>query len=199
LKGYGGAYTGFTGRDGSSAFFRAGFCVMTPIRAAILTVSDRGFKGERADLSGPALAQWLAERSVEVVSSKLVPDATEGISAQLKEWADSGCCDLILTTGGTGVSPRDRTPEATRRILDLEIPGIGEAMRAASFGKTPFAVLSRAAAGARGRTLIVNLPGSPQGAVENLAVVWPAIPHAVKKLQGDASDCVPAIAKPETP
>ncbi len=165
---------------------------MTPIRAAILTVSDRGFKAERADFSGPALSQWLAERSVRVVSSKLLPDQAGAISAQLAEWADSGCCDLILTTGGTGVSPRDRTPEATRKVLELEIPGMGEAMRAASLSKTPFAMLSRAVAGVRGRTLIVNLPGSPQGAVENLAAVWPAIPHAVEKLQGDASDCAPA-------
>ena len=164
---------------------------MTAIRAAILTVSDKGFEGKRADSSGPALAKWLAEWSVEVVLSKLLPDEAEGISAQLAEWADSGSCDLILTTGGTGVSPRDRTPEATRKILDLEIPGMGEAMRAASLGKTPFAMLSRAVAGVRGRTLILNLPGSPRGAVENLAAVWPAIPHAVKKLQGDASDCAP--------
>ncbi len=165
---------------------------MTSIRAAILTVSDKGFRGERVDLSGPALAAWLAERSAAVVFSKLVPDEVEGIAAQLVEWADSHCCDLILTTGGTGVSPRDRTPEATRQVLHLEIPGIAEAMRAASLAKTPFAMISRAVAGARGRTLIVNLPGSPRGAVQNLAAIWPAIPHAVQKLQGDASDCAPA-------
>ncbi len=165
---------------------------MTPIRAAILTVSDKGFKGERADLSGPALTAWLVERSAEVVASKLVPDQAEGISAQLTEWADAGCCDLILTTGGTGVSPRDHTPEATRKVLDLEIPGMGEAMRAASLAKTPFAMISRAVAGVRGRALIVNLPGSPRGAVENLAAVWPAISHAIEKLQGDSSDCAPA-------
>jgi molybdopterin adenylyltransferase len=160
------------------------------MNAAILTISDKGFRGERDDRSGPALAAWLAQRAVEVVSRKMVPDAPDAIAAQLTEWADSGECDLILTTGGTGVSPRDHTPEATRAVLDREIPGIGEAMRAASLSKTPFAILSRGVAGIRGRALIVNLPGSPAGAVENLEAVWTALPHAVKKIQGDTGDCV---------
>jgi molybdopterin adenylyltransferase len=167
---------------------------MTPIRAAILTVSDKGSRGERDDLSGPALAAWLSERSVAVVLTRLLPDDPQAISAQLIEWADAGCCDLILTTGGTGVSPRDRTPEAARAVLDREIPGFGEAMRAVSLGKTPYALLSRAVAGIRGQTLIVNLPGSPQGAIENLAAVWPATPHAIEKIKGSQSDCVPAPA-----
>lgn len=159
------------------------------MNAAILTVSDKGHRGEREDRSGPALAAWLAQRSVNVVSQKMVPDEAVAISAQLGAWADGGACDLILTTGGTGVAPRDVTPEATRAVLDREIPGMAEAMRAASLKKTPYAMLSRAVAGVRGRTLIVNLPGSPAGAVENLEAVWPALAHAVKKIQGDPSDC----------
>lgn len=160
-----------------------------PMKASVLTISDKGHSGQREDLSGPALAAWLAQHEVEVISRRIVPDDAGAISAQLIEWADSGS-DLIVTTGGTGLSPRDVTPEATRAVLDREIPGISEAMRAAGLGKTPFAVLSRGVAGIRGRTLIVNLPGSPAGAVENLAAVWKALPHAVKKIQGDMSDCV---------
>ena len=164
---------------------------MASIRAAILTISDKGHSGEREDRSGPALAAWLAERGVEITETQMFPDEMEAISAALIAWADAGPCDLILTSGGTGVSPRDITPEATRKVLDREIPGIGEAMRAASLAKTPFAMISRAVAGIRGRTLIVNLPGSPKGAIENLEAVWPAIPHAIKKIQGDTGDCVP--------
>ena len=163
---------------------------MASIRAAILVTSDKGHSGERTDRSGPTLAAWLAERAVEVMETKILPDDAEAISATLVEWADVLRYDLILTTGGTGVTPRDITPEATRKVLEREIPGIGEAMRAANLGKTPFALLSRAIAGNRGRTLIVNLPGSPNGAVESLEAVWVAIPHAVKKIQGDSGDCV---------
>ena len=162
------------------------------MRAAILTISDKAHRGERADTSGPALAAWLRERGWEIAGMKTVPDEEPVIAAQLSDWAASGNCDLILTTGGTGVSRRDVTPEATRRVVEREIPGIGEAMRAASLAKTPYAILSRAIAGIRGQVMIVNLPGSPSGAVENLAAVWAAIPHAVKKIQGDASECVPA-------
>jgi molybdopterin adenylyltransferase len=160
------------------------------MKAAILTVSDKGYRGEREDRSGPALATWLGQRGVQVVWTRVLPDETADIAAQLIEWADSLVCDLILTTGGTGVSPRDVTPEATRRVLEREIPGLGEAMRAASFAKTPFAMLSRAVAGVRGRALLVNLPGSPAGAIENLEAIWAAVPHAVKKIQGDTEDCV---------
>lgn len=162
------------------------------MKAAILTISDKAHRGEREDRSGPALAAWLEERGLEIVSARTVPDEQDAIAAQLTTWADSGICDLILTTGGTGVTPRDVTPEATRLVLEREIPGMGEAMRAASLGKTPYAILSRAVAGMRGRVLIVNLPGSPSGAVENLAAIWNAVPHAVGKIQGDPSDCVPA-------
>jgi molybdopterin adenylyltransferase len=162
---------------------------MASIRATILTISDKGHSGERVDRSGPALAAWLAERGVEVTNTKMLPDDVKAISAALIAWADAGACDLILTTGGTGVSPRDVTPEATRKVLEREIPGMGEAMRAASLGKTPFALISRAIAGIRGQTLIVNLPGSPKGAIENLEAVWAAIPHTIGKIQGDMSDC----------
>jgi molybdopterin adenylyltransferase len=165
---------------------------MTQIRAAILTVSDRCARGERADRSGPALAAWLSERSVAVTHALILADEPDAIAARLTEWADSGTCDLILTTGGTGVSPRDRTPEATLKVIDFAIPGLGEAMRTESFKRTPHAALSRAVAGVRKQALIVNLPGSPDGAVENLAIVWPAIVHAIDKIHGDTSDCAPA-------
>ncbi len=159
------------------------------MKAAILTLSDKGSRGERADVSGPALASWLAEREVEIARTEVIPDEADLISAKLAEWADSGAFDLILTTGGTGVSPRDVTPEATERVLDRVIPGFGEAMRAASLRKTPQAMISRAVSGVRKQTLIVNLPGSPRGAIENLEAVWGAIPHALKKIQGDMGDC----------
>jgi molybdopterin adenylyltransferase len=162
---------------------------VTPMKAAILTVSDKGYRGEREDRSGPALAAWLGQRGVQVVWTRILPDEAPDIAAQLIEWADSLICDLILTTGGTGVAPSDVTPEATRRVLQREIPGLGEAMRAASVAKTPFAMLSRAVAGVRGRALVVNLPGSPAGAIENLEAIWAAVPHAVKKIQGDTEDC----------
>jgi molybdopterin adenylyltransferase len=161
------------------------------MNAAILTLSDKGSRGERVDTSGPALSAWLAEKGVTTLRSDIIPDDRETIVATLAAWADSNAYDLILTTGGTGVSPRDVTPDATLQILDRVIPGFGEAMRARSLEKTPHAMISRAVAGIRGETLIINLPGSPKGAVENLAAVWPAVPHAVEKISGDQSDCAP--------
>jgi molybdopterin adenylyltransferase len=161
------------------------------MKAAVLTVSDKGSRGERIDQSGPALGSWLSDRSVEVIRTEVLPDEVDLISSWLAEIADTGSVDLILTTGGTGVSPRDVTPEATLKVLDREIPGFSEAMRAASLIKTPFAMLSRGVVGTRKGTLIVNLPGSPNGAIENIEVVWPALSHAVKKIQGDTEDCVP--------
>lgn len=161
------------------------------MKAAILTVSDKGSRGERTDTSGPALVSWLSQHSVEIVSTEIVPDEVDVISYQLAELCDGGQVDLVLTTGGTGVSPRDVTPEATKKVIDREIPGFGEVMRASSLQKTPFAMISRALAGIRKRTLIINLPGSPKGAVENIEVVWPAVPHAVKKIQGSMEDCAP--------
>ena len=167
------------------------------MRAAILTVSDRSHSGVRADLSGPALAKFLTERGFTVAATRIVPDDAKEISARLIEWADSGSIDLILTTGGTGASPRDITPEATRPVLEREIPGIPEVMRAVSMAKTPYAMLARGLAGIRGSALILNLPGSPKGAIENLEAVWVAIPHAVGKVLGDPSDCTPP--RPSTP
>ena len=162
-----------------------------PIRAAILTVSDQGSRGQRTDQSGPALSRWLSERGVEIAVAAMVADEQPLIASTLQQWSDSGDADLILTTGGTGVSPRDVTPEATLQVLHRIIPGFSEAMRAASLAKTPYAILSRAVCGIRHRTLILNLPGSPAAAVENLEAVWPAVPHAIHKLQGDPSDCAP--------
>lgn len=159
------------------------------MRAAILTLSDKGSRGERVDESGPALSAWLAERGVCTVHAEIIPDDFEQIMSVLIAWADSDKADLILTTGGTGVSPRDVTPEATMRVVDRLIPGIGELMRQKSLEKTPMASLSRAVAGTRDRALIVNLPGSPRGALENLEAIWPVIGHAVEKIRGDESDC----------
>jgi molybdopterin adenylyltransferase len=159
------------------------------VKAGILTLSDKGARGERTDLSGPALSEWLRPKGVETARYEMIPDDEGQISAKLAEWADSGDLDIILTTGGTGVSPRDVTPEATMKILDKVIPGFGELMRFKSLAKTPSAAISRAVAGIRGATLIINLPGSPKGAVENLEAVWDAVPHAVAKIQGDPGDC----------
>ena len=159
------------------------------MNVAILTLSDKGSRGEREDLSGPALRDWLAERGVAVACMAMMPDELEQIAATLEDWADRLRADLILTTGGTGVSPRDLTPEATRRVIERELPGFAERMRQESLKKTPHAIISRALAGIRGETLIVNLPGSPKGAVENLAAVWPAIPHTIAKMKGDPTDC----------
>ncbi len=159
------------------------------MKAAILTLSDKGARGARVDESGPALAAWLADRGVHAVHALIIPDELEMIVSTLTEWADNDVADLILTTGGTGVSPRDVTPEATLRVVERVIPGIGELMRLKSLEKTPMASLSRAIAGIRGHTLIINLPGSPKGAVENLEAVWPVIGHAVEKIHGDEGDC----------
>jgi len=160
------------------------------MKAGILTVSDRGSRGERKDASGPALRAWLAERGVESRRFEIVPDEEERIAAVLREWTDKEELDLILTTGGTGVSPRDVTPEATLQVVERTLPGFGERMRWRSLEKTPMAIVSRAVAGVRKRSLIINLPGSPKGAVENLEAVWEAVPHAVAKIRGDDSECV---------
>jgi molybdopterin adenylyltransferase len=155
----------------------------------ILTISDKGSRGEREDLSGPEIRQMISSLPARVEAYEVVPDEEEVIAQKLREYADQKCLDLILTTGGTGVSPRDVTPEATRRILQREIPGIAEAMRAESLKITPTAMLSRAVAGIRGRSLIINLPGSPRAVRENLGVILPALKHALEKTQGDPSDC----------
>ena len=159
------------------------------IRAAILTLSDKGARGEREDLSGPALSDWLTRQGVVVESMSMIADDFDQILATLEQWTEPPAHDLIVTTGGTGVSPRDLTPDATGKVIDRELPGFAERMRQESLKKTPHAIISRAIAGIRRRTLIINLPGSPKGAIENLEAVWPAVPHAIAKIQGDPSDC----------
>ncbi len=155
----------------------------------ILTVSDRSSQGLREDLSGPALAEYLAAVNMEIAWKEVVPDEEEEIKKVLVKWCDYYQADLVVTTGGTGVSPRDVTPEATAAVVDRQVPGMAEAMRAAGMRKTPHAMISRAVAGVRGRTLIINLPGSTKGALEGLEAVMPALDHAIDKIQGDTSDC----------
>ena len=155
------------------------------LRIGVLTVSDRSARGEREDLSGPAVvAAALAQLPDAVVAERaIVADERAQIAAMLVHWADNLCLDLILSTGGTGFATRDVTPEATRDVTVRETPGLAEAMRAASLRITPHAMLSRGVAGIRGCTLIVNLPGSPKGAVENLATIAPVLPHAIELLR----------------
>lgn len=153
------------------------------LRFGILTVSDRSSRGERPDASGPALADAVRAAGWDVLETGIIPDDHDTIRDTLAAWADSGRLDVILTTGGTGFAPRDVTPEATLAVIERQAPGIPEAMRAASLRVTPFAMLTRMAAGIRGRALIINLPGSPKGAKENLDVALPALEHAVRLLR----------------
>jgi len=155
----------------------------------VITVSDRGSSGEREDLSGKEVIRILEEASFSVTEYHIVPDEEDVIADTLIECIDAGGCDLVVTTGGTGVSPRDVTPDATIKVIEKEIPGMAEVMRRESMNKTPHAMISRATAGIRGESLILNLPGSPRGAQENLSVVMPALRHAIEKIKGDPSDC----------
>jgi len=155
------------------------------IRFGILTISDRSSRGERADSSGPALVRLIQAEGWSVTKQSLRPDEESAIRDLLITWADSSELDVILTTGGTGFSRRDVTPEATRSVIERESPGLAEAMRAASLKVTPHAMLSRIVTGIRKKTLIINLPGSPKGATENLQVVIPVLPHAVQLLNED--------------
>lgn len=161
------------------------------LKAGVLTISDKGYAGLRIDESGKAVSNLLASRGYSVVLQKIVPDERPLISETLVQWVDEENVAVIVTTGGTGLSPRDVTPQATEAIIDYAVPGIAEAMRAKSMSVTPHAMLSRAVAGVRNGCLIVNLPGSTRGALENLEVVLPALPHALSKLAGDTSDCAP--------
>ena len=158
------------------------------MRVALLTISDAGARGERADASGDAIVTWASERGYTLVARALVPDDSVEIVRQLLAWCDADGADLVLTTGGTGLSPRDNTPEATRAVLDREAGGIAERLRVACIDSFPRAALSRGVAGSRGRTLIVNLPGSPGGVRDALHALIPIVDHAVSIVRGDRTD-----------
>ena len=159
------------------------------ITGGVITLSDKGSRGEREDISGREVITMLTDLDIQVADYEIVPDEKEIIKGKIIEYTDTRRLDLVVTTGGTGVSPRDVTPDATLEVIEKELPGMAEAMRRESMKKTPHAMISRAVAGIRGQSLIVNLPGSPKGARENLAVILPALKHAIEKIQGDESDC----------
>jgi molybdopterin adenylyltransferase len=154
------------------------------IRVAILTISDAGDRGERNDTSGDAIASWVAARGFQLAARELVPDEAPRIGTEIKTWADAGLADLILTTGGTGLTARDVTPEATRVVLEKEAPGIAEALRMTAYPRFHYAALSRGVAGVRGKSLIVNLPGSPGGVRDGLAILDDLVEHAIALIRG---------------
>ena len=158
------------------------------MRVAILTVSDAGARGERADSSGDAIVAWVQARNAEMVDRQLVPDETSRIVPVLLGWCDQDQADLVLTTGGTGLSPRDITPEATRAVIEREAPGIAERLRISSMDSFPRSALSRGIAGVRHRTLVVNLPGSPGGVRDALAALDPIVDHAIEIVRGSPTD-----------
>lgn len=164
---------------------------MSQYSCAVLTTSDKGSRGEREDTSGPALRELLTANGFKVATHELVPDRIEDIQRVLTDWIDKRRIDLVVSTGGTGLAPTDVTPEATRPLLEREVPGMAEAMRAASFSKTPHAVMSRGLTGTRGESLIINLPGSRKAALENIEVLLPTLTHALDKIKGSTEDCQP--------
>lgn len=157
-------------------------------KAGVLTISDKGSRGQRADTSGDYMVRAFHDVDMEVARYEIIADEENLISSTLAAWADSGDLDLIVTTGGTGISPRDVTPEATRKVIEKELIGIVEMMRAIGHRKTPTAILSRAVAGIRGKCLIVNLPGNPRAVQEYLDLLLPVVPHAIETLQGRSGD-----------
>jgi molybdenum cofactor synthesis domain-containing protein len=159
-----------------------------PFSAAVLTVSDKAAAGQREDTSGAAIRELLTSIGIEVARYEIVADEQDVVAARLREWADGGAVQLIVTTGGTGLGRRDVIPEATKAVLEYEVPGIAEAMRAEGLRYTPMSMISRALAGVRNRILIINLPGSPKGVRENLAVVLPVLHHALELLAGERSE-----------
>jgi len=161
------------------------------ITYGIITVSDKGSRGDRVDLSGKEIIRILDDLDFSMKDYRIIPDEKDIIKSTILEFSDARKFDLVITTGGTGVSPRDVTPDATLEVIEREIPGMAEAMRRESLLKTPHAMISRAVAGIRKESLVINLPGSPGGAKENLAVILPALKHTIEKIKGDQSDCVP--------
>lgn len=156
------------------------------IRAGILIISDRASRGQRQDLCGPLLKKMLGELGAEILTCEIIPDEANLITERLRHLTDRLGCDLVLTSGGTGLGPRDVTPEATRSVIEREVSGLSEAMRVLNFSKSPFSLISRGICGTRGRTLIINLPGSPKGVKECLEVILKTIPHAISILNGDS-------------
>ncbi len=161
---------------------------MDTIQAAVVTISDKGHAGQRGDVSGPVLAGLVREMGAEIVRQEIVPDEREEIVPLLVSLADELCVDLVLTTGGTGITPRDVTPEATKAVIEREMPGLAEVLRFEGYRQTPLAVISRGVAGIRGRTLIVNLPGSPNAVREGMETLSPILPHAIRMMRGEHTE-----------